>query len=74
MNEQLQHFARQSIITGLSQLQEKHRVVFRKMYAGGKLDVPIVDVVIGIPDEKLDWAMEQVKRTIDKESAKKHAV
>jgi hypothetical protein len=78
MNQELQTFARSKIIEGLSQLPEGHHQTFRLMYGrrivngrptrtveDAKL-VPLEEVVSEIPPEQLDWAMQQVQRSIDK--------
>ena len=36
------------------------------MYSHKDLDKDINEVVDQIPDEKLDWAMQQIQRTLDK--------
>lgn len=74
MNSQLQTFARQYIKDGLAKLDEGNHHTFKLMYArnGGRRSVadavamPINDVVDKIPEEKLDWAMQQVDRSIAK--------
>ena len=65
MNDQLREFARQNIKNGLSKLEAGHHLMFKRMYSHTDLDKNINDVVDSIPDEKLDWAMCQVKRTVD---------
>ena len=72
MNEQLRSFARETILTGLRQVRPHQQRVFRLMYARneGKRSVedaeamPLEDVVMEIPDNKLDWAMVQIERTL----------
>ena len=41
-------------------------MMFKRMYAKGNLDMNINDVVDNMPEEKLDWAMQQVERTLSK--------
>lgn len=72
MNQQLQDFARQTIIDGLDGLPDENRRIFKLMYGrlGGKrtmddaIAMSIPDVVKEIPESKLDWAMQQVERTV----------
>ena len=64
MNNELQSFARQTILDGLNQCTEGQRRKFKQMYAGGNLERSIEDVVANMPEEKLDWAMQQVERTL----------
>ena len=66
MNEQLQNYARNQIKEGLALLPEKNHHVFKRLYSHENLDANVNDVVDSIPEEKLDWAMQQVQRTIDK--------
>jgi len=63
MNEQLEDFARSTIIKGLKKLPERNQKLFKQMYSHKYLDLPIEDVVKRMPAEKLDWAMQQVSRT-----------
>ncbi len=74
MNDQLQAFARQELKDGLAQLEEGHHRMFKQMYArdDGKRTVEdavamdINTVVDEMPDDKLDWAMQQVQRSLTK--------
>ncbi len=66
MNEQLQEFARAELLDGLGQLGDREVYLFKQMYAGGNPERCIEDVVADMPEEKLDWAMQQVERTLAK--------
>lgn len=74
MNEQLQNYARTALLDGLQQLPESHQEFFKLMYGrdDGRRSVedakamPIEDVVSQMPDNKLDWAMQQVQNSINK--------
>lgn len=66
MNEQLQKFARDTLKKGLAQLPESNRVIFKRMYSQGKMDMPINDVVDAMKSDRLDWAMQQVEQSLDK--------
>lgn len=66
MNNELQAFARTSLKEGLSQLNEKQQAFFKRMYAQGGMDLDINAVVDKIPHQKLDNAMEQVRRSLEK--------
>lgn len=65
MNSQIEQFARQSLKDGLAKLEEPNRVIFKRMYANRNLGLPINEVVDNMPQEKLDWAMQQVQRSLD---------
>ena len=66
MNEQLENFARNELKVGLNQLPESWQLTFKRMYAHKNLTMPIDEVVDKMGVEKLDWAMEQVRRSLEK--------
>lgn len=66
MNNQLQEFARQNLKDGLSRLPESWQTMFKRMYSHENLDADINDVVDSVPEDKLDWAMQQVQGSLDK--------
>jgi hypothetical protein len=74
MNNQLKDFARQQLKDGLAQLPEGWQTMFKRMYANGNLEMPINDVVDKMPDEKLDWAMQQVQKSLEKQAKTNAAV
>ncbi len=65
MNKQLEDFARETLKEGLAKLPEGDHKRFRLMYSHKNLELPIPDVVDRMPVDKLDWAMQQVQRSID---------
>lgn len=65
MNEVIQAFARQTLKDGLAQLTPEHHHIFKLMYSHKNLDLPIDEVVDAMPAERLDWAMQQVQRSIN---------
>jgi len=69
MNERLQEFARQEIKNGLGQLPDDWQHRFKQMYwadAATRRETPIDVVVDQMPPEKLDWAMQQIDRSLQK--------
>ena len=66
MNEKLQAFARQNLKDGLAQLPEDNQMLFKRMYSHKNLETNINDVVDKMPEDKLDWAMQQVDRSLAK--------
>lgn len=72
MNQQLQDYARNYLKTNVAAMPANNQRVFKLMYGrnGGKrsvedaTDMDVVAVVDEIPADKLDWAMQQVERTI----------
>lgn len=66
MNKQLQAFARTELKEGLARLPEKQQLFFKRLYSHQNLEANINDVVNAMPVDKLDWAMQQVQRSLDK--------
>lgn len=66
MNSKMQEFARDTLKKGLAELPEKSHLLFKRMYSFEDLGADINDVIDNMPEEKLDWAMQQVQRSIDK--------
>jgi hypothetical protein len=81
MNEDLQIFARNTILEGLESLPESSHQIFRWMYGrdNGKRSIEdtekmsIASVVAEMPPERLDWAMMQIKASLLKASTPKDA-
>jgi len=70
MNEMLEAYARQYLKDGLAQCTDAQQLMFKRMYAHGRLEMPINDAVDGMPIEKLDWAMVQLERTLARNNRK----
>ncbi len=66
MNDQLQEFAKTQLKDGLAKLPENSRMLFKRMYSHDDLSAYIDDIVDVMPEDKLDWAMQQVQRSLDK--------
>jgi hypothetical protein len=66
MNPTLSAFARQQLKEGLAKLNPENHRMFKLMYSHKDLEKPIDDVVDAMPDDKLDWAMQQVERSVAK--------
>lgn len=71
MNESLKNYAQQQLIEGLKQCTAGQVMLFKRMYAFKHLDWDIEKVVKAMPEEKLDWAMQQVERTLEKDTLTK---
>lgn len=69
MNDQLKNFAREELKRGLSKLPEGWQLRFKQMYSHGNLDADINVVVDNMPEDKLDWAMQQVENSLAKQCA-----
>lgn len=70
MNNELQDFARSRLKEGLKKCTEDQQQLFKRMYSNGNLELPIDTVIDRMPAGNLDWAMEQVRRTIEKNERK----
>ena len=66
MNDALKQFAKDSLIEGLSKCTEAQIQLFKRLYSPNNLHLTISEVVENMPEEKLDWAMQQVQRTLIK--------
>lgn len=64
MNETLAAFARGTLQRNLPLCNEGEQNLFKRMYADGNINLPINEVINNMPVEKLDWAVEQVRRTL----------
>ncbi len=70
MNEKQAELSRMDLKDGLAKCTEAEQLTFKRMYANGDLDLPINDVVDRMPADRLEWAMEQVGRTLMKKVVK----
>jgi len=66
MNEKLQEFARTTLKQNLSQCTIGQRDIFARMYGRFGTNDTIDTVVDGMAADKLDWAMQQVECTLEK--------
>ena len=73
MNKQLQQFAHDTIKDGLRKCSKEQQFRFKQMYAGGDFTRSIDAVVDDMPEDKLDWAMEQVENTLAKNARRQQA-
>ena len=62
----LADIARAELIEGLHQCTEPQVHLFKQMYSFKNMEADIKTVVANMPEEKLDWALSQVDRTLDK--------
>lgn len=66
MNEKLQEFARTTLKSDLAKCTDAQRDIFARMYGRFGVNDNINTVVDGMPEDKLDWAMQQIKNTLEK--------
>jgi len=68
-NETIKNFAKEQLKGLLSQCTEGQQLMFKRMYCHRNLELPINEAVDQMADDKIDWAMTQVERTIEKNEA-----
>ena len=64
MNDTLVMFARLNLKDNLAKCSLGQQMFFKRMYSHKDLEAKIESVVDSMPDEKLDWAMQQVQRQL----------
>ncbi len=64
MNNTIKEFTKDSLKNGLSKCTEQQQSLFKRMYSHKNLSLSINDVVDNMPDDKLDWALTQVEKTL----------
>ena len=70
MITQLEEFARKTLHEGLAKCTLEQQRKFKCIYSPHSHDKSIVDVIKTMNMPKLDWAVQQVQRTIDKNVSK----
>lgn len=65
-NQKIINFTREQLKQGLSQCSSEQQLLFKRMYSHQNLELPINEVVDNMPNEKLDWALTQVEKTLAK--------
>lgn len=50
----------------LLECSNEQQLMFRKMYCNKNLQLSISDVVDQMPDDKIDFALTQIERTLEK--------
>ena len=70
MNISLQTFAREELKADLAKCTDGERHMFKRMYSPNNLRDPIVVIIENMDCEKLDWAMRQVKQTLQKKEGR----
>ena len=66
MNETLKATAKQILKDLLSECTEGQQTMFKRMYCDKNLDLPINDAVEQMADDKIDWAITQCERSVQK--------
>lgn len=66
MNQKIQDFARNELKASLAQLPEGWQKRFKQIYSHKNPNADINEVVEKMPEDKLDWAMQQVENSLKK--------
>ena len=66
MNKQLEEFARKTLKDGLSKCTAAQQNIFARMYSHEDTSKDVNCIVDDMETEKLDWAMQQIERTLKK--------
>lgn len=64
MNQELQDFGRKKLKEGLAKCTEGQQAKFKQMYSFENRKQSIEYAVDHMPDNKIDWAMQQVEKTV----------
>jgi len=71
-NETIKNAAKEMLKELLSECTEGQQLIFKRMYCHKNIDLPINDAVDQMDDDKIDWAMTQVERSVDKIQRSRH--
>jgi hypothetical protein len=67
MNIELEEYARAYLKNNLTKCTDRQFIIFKKMHAEKHPERSIEETVDKLPSDRLDWAMQQVARTLNKE-------
>lgn len=65
-NETIINFTKEKLKELLDKCTVKQQMLFKQMYSYNNLDMSINNVVDNMDIDKLDWALSQVERTVEK--------
>ena len=65
-NETIKKFAKELLKDLLAECTEAQQLIFKRMYCDKNLDYSINDAVDQMDDDKIDWGLTQVERTVEK--------
>lgn len=66
MNETIKNLAKKKLKELLAECTEEQQLMFKRMYCHKNLEFSINEAVEQMADDKIDWAMTQVERTLQK--------
>ncbi len=70
MNQTIVNTSKRMLKELLSQCTEPQQLLFKRMYSHKDLTVDINEAVDNMDETKIDWAMTQVERTLEKNNNK----
>lgn len=65
-NETLKNAAKNILKELLAKCTEEQQLMFKRMYCHQNLELPINEAVDQMASDKIDWAITQTERTIEK--------
>lgn len=65
-NQTIKNLAKEMLKKLLSECTDDQQLIFKRMYCHKNLDLPINEAVDQMVDDKIDLAMSQVERTVEK--------
>ncbi len=65
-NETLKNAAKEILKGLLSECTEGQQLMFKRMYCHKNLELPINEAVDQMADDKIDWAISQTERSVEK--------
>jgi hypothetical protein len=65
-NETIKNVAKEMLKELLSECTDGQQLMFKRMYCHKNLELPISEAVDQMAEDKIDWAMTQVERTVEK--------
>ena len=65
-NKTIKNVAKEMLKELLAECNEGQQLMFKRMYCHKNLGLPINEVVDQMDDDKIDWAITQIERTIEK--------
>ena len=65
-NETIKNLAKEMLKELLSECTDGQQLMFKRMYCDKNLELSINEAVEQMADDKIDWAITQVERTVEK--------
>ena len=64
-NETIKNAAKEMLKELLTECTDGQKLMFKRMYSHKNLELQINEAVDQMADDKIDWAMTQVERTVE---------